>query len=76
MTGEEEAGGRRPRRRCAERAATQRTMPSATHYVGYVYEDETPEMIMRKFEEMERIMAASKQQVFIRGVLNLLCAPH
>jgi hypothetical protein len=30
-------------------------MPSAVHYVGYVEEDETPEMIMKKFEELERV---------------------
>lgn len=30
-------------------------MPSAVHYVGYVEEDETPEMIMKKFEELEKV---------------------
>ncbi len=30
-------------------------MPSAIHYVGYVEEDETPEMIMKKFEELEKV---------------------
>eukprot|EP00201_Polytomella_parva_P014192 CAMPEP_0175059180 /NCGR_PEP_ID=MMETSP0052_2-20121109/12283_1 /TAXON_ID=51329 ORGANISM="Polytomella parva, Strain SAG 63-3" /NCGR_SAMPLE_ID=MMETSP0052_2 /ASSEMBLY_ACC=CAM_ASM_000194 /LENGTH=430 /DNA_ID=CAMNT_0016324689 /DNA_START=205 /DNA_END=1494 /DNA_ORIENTATION=+ len=33
-------------------------VPSAAHYVGYVEDDETPEMIMKKFEEMERIKAS------------------
>lgn len=47
--------GARPRRRCTSRHATNRNMPSAIHYVGYVEDDETPEMIMRKFEELERI---------------------
>ena len=28
-------------------------MPSAVHYVGYVEDDETPEMIMRKFQALE-----------------------
>jgi hypothetical protein len=30
-------------------------MPSAVHYVGYVEDDETPEMIMKKFEELEKV---------------------
>lgn len=34
-------------------------VPSAIHYLGYVEEDETPEMIMKKFEEMERIKEAA-----------------
>lgn len=29
--------------------------PSAVHYVGYVEDDETPEMIMKKFEELEKV---------------------
>ncbi|BDA48164.1 hypothetical protein COCOBI_11-4240 [Coccomyxa sp. Obi] len=53
----DEGGGRRPRRRCA---STKAAMPSAIHYVGYVEEDETPEMIMKKFEELEKVMAASE----------------
>lgn len=36
-------------------------VPDATHYVGYVEDEETPEMIMKKFEEMERIKAASRR---------------
>ncbi|KAK9839357.1 hypothetical protein WJX84_007602 [Apatococcus fuscideae] len=47
---------RRPKRRCARK---QSVVPSAVHYVGYVEEDETPEMIMKKFEELERVMATS-----------------
>ena len=47
---------RRPKRRCARK---QGVVPSAVHYIGYVEEDETPEMIMKKFEELERVMAAS-----------------
>lgn len=38
-------------------------VPDATHYVGYVEDEETPEMIMKKFEEMERIKAVSKRPV-------------
>lgn len=39
-------------------------MPSAIHYVGYVEEDETPEMIMKKFEELEKV--GCKQLHFIK----------
>lgn len=35
-------------------------MPSAVHYVGYVEDDETPESIARKFEELDRIQAAAR----------------
>jgi hypothetical protein len=48
------AGEGRAKRRCVLR---KRAVPSAAHYVGYVEDEETPEMIMRKFEEMERILA-------------------
>lgn len=34
-------------------------MPSSVHFVGYVEDEETPEMIMKKFEALERIQ---KQQ--------------
>jgi hypothetical protein len=34
-------------------------VPSAAHYVGYVEDDETPEMIMKKFEAMEHILAGA-----------------
>ncbi len=45
----------RPKRRtAASRAAAQ---PSAAHYVGYVEDEETPESIARKFEELERIQS-------------------
>lgn len=49
----------RPKRRCVARRSA---LPSAAHYVGYVEDDETPEMIMRKFEEMERLLAARRKQ--------------
>lgn len=45
---------RRPRRRTNSRYGTT-TVPSAVHYVGYVEDDETPEMIMSKFQELEEI---------------------
>ena len=53
----EEGDAPRPKRRCAQRLA--RNLPSAAHYVGYVEEDETPAMIMKKFEELERVMKAA-----------------
>ena len=49
---DEMEGGRRPRRSCAGRKAA---APSAVHYVGYVEDNETPEMIMKKFEELEKV---------------------
>ncbi|GIL58616.1 hypothetical protein Vafri_13634 [Volvox africanus] len=50
---------RRPKRRCVA-AKAQQVVPSAIHYVGYVEDDETPEMIMKKFEELERIQKAAE----------------
>jgi len=51
----------RPKRKASEslrsRTSRGRSAPSSVHYVGYVQDDETPEMIMKKFEEMERIRA-------------------
>ena len=47
--------GRRPARRCAAGHRAGRTLPSAVHYLGYVEEDETPEMIMKKFEELDKV---------------------
>lgn len=53
---------KRPRRRAAARSnlgaaskANSAGLPSAVHYVGYVEDDETPEMIMKKFEALERV---------------------
>jgi hypothetical protein len=48
---------RRPRRAAAKNVNFYEThaAPSSSHYVGYVEEDETPEMIMKKFEQLERI---------------------
>lgn len=54
-------GGRRPKRRCASRNVHASAMPSATHYVGYVEDEETPEMIMAKFLELERIEKAAQE---------------
>jgi len=54
---------RRPKRRCAARSRNVSSMPSAIHYVGYVEEDETPEMIMTKFAELERIQVAAQEAV-------------
>mmetsp|Transcript_6269 Transcript_6269/g.15494 ORF Transcript_6269/g.15494 Transcript_6269/m.15494 type:complete len:474 (+) Transcript_6269:82-1503(+) len=49
---------RRPRRRAAARSKMGRRAPSAVHYVGYVEDEETPEMIMKKFEALERVQQA------------------
>lgn len=32
-------------------------VPSAAHYVGYVEDNETPEMIMRKFDELDKVLS-------------------
>jgi N6-adenosine-specific RNA methylase IME4 len=45
-------------------------VPSAVHYVGYVEEDETPEMIMAKFQELEEIQrkaSAERERVAEAG---------
>lgn len=47
-------GGSRPKRRCSTRNKAA-AAPSAVHYVGYVEEDETPEAIMKKFEELDKV---------------------
>lgn len=39
-------------------------MPSAVHYVGYVEEDETPEMIMKKFEELDKVVHRAAWDIF------------
>lgn len=58
MAGDKDRG-RRPKRRCATNALYDSSaLPSAVHYVGYVEDDETPEMIMAKFVELERIQQA------------------
>jgi hypothetical protein len=44
----------RPTRRCKRsKPDHDGKLPSATHYLGYVEENETPEMIMRKFAELD-----------------------
>lgn len=50
---------RRSKRRCV---TVKSQVPSAIHYVGYVEDDETPEMIMKKFEELERIKKAAQER--------------
>eukprot|EP00166_Cyanidium_caldarium_P005839 ctg_740.g174 len=49
----------RPRRRVAERSARRRAPVTVdpSYYLGYADDDETPEMIMRKFEALEKIQA-------------------
>lgn len=51
----EDNGPRRAKRRCARGSRFASSVPSAVHYVGYVEDDETPEMIMAKFAELEKI---------------------
>ena len=59
---EGEATGRRPRRAAAKNTAIGGGhQPSAMHYVGYVEEDETPEQIMAKFAQLEKIQDEMKQ---------------
>ena len=59
---EGEAIGRRPRRAAAKNSAVGGgNQPSALHYVGYVEEDETPEQIMAKFEQLEKIQREAEQ---------------
>jgi len=43
------------------RQTSRRKKPNPALYVGYVEDDETPEMIMKKFAEMERMVEAAKQ---------------
>jgi N6-adenosine-specific RNA methylase IME4 len=55
-----------------QRKRTTNVKPSSSMYVGYVEEDETPEMIMRKFAELERIqqMHKEKQQQQQHVIMN------
>lgn len=53
---------RRSRRRTNSRYGTT-TVPSAVHYVGYVEDDETPEMIMSKFQELEEIQKQEPKEL-------------
>lgn len=65
-----EAGtGKRAKRLCVSRKTS---LPSATHYVGYVEDEETPEMIMKKFEELDRVVAVSQQHATPRFVSSSL----
>lgn len=50
MSDDDTGGGRRPKRRCARRATANETL-----YVGYVEDNETPEMIMKKFEALDKV---------------------
>jgi len=43
------------------RASSRRKKPNAALYVGYVEDDETPEMIMKKFQMMEDMQQAAKK---------------
>jgi hypothetical protein len=56
---EEQARATRPRRRAAARYGSQKRSVAVdpAYYLGYADDDETPEMIMRKFEALERLQA-------------------
>jgi len=41
-------------------------MPSAVHYVGYVEDEETPEMIMKKFEALEAVRLAAEERAAVQ----------
>ena len=43
------------------RSSSRRKKPNPAFYVGYVEDDETPEMIMKKFAQMERMQEAAKK---------------
>ena len=47
-----EETGRRPKRSCARQTFAG---PSEAMYVGYVEDNETPEMIMKKFEALDKV---------------------
>lgn len=50
-----------PPRRSTRRVAKNRfRVPSSAHYVGYVEDNETPEMIMKKFEELDKVITDIK----------------
>ncbi|GJD06587.1 hypothetical protein Gasu2_09940 [Galdieria sulphuraria] len=48
----------RPRRRCQKQTKT----PDPSYYLGYVDDEETPEMIMKKFEALERLQQNKANQ--------------
>jgi len=63
---EDPAATTRPRRRCQK----QHKAPDPSYYLGYVDDEETPEMIMKKFEALERLQQSKtiqKQQDDSRG---------
>jgi N6-adenosine-specific RNA methylase IME4 len=57
----------RPKRKASQNIrnssrSKSKVKPSSSMYVGYVEEDETPEMIMAKFAELERIQQMHKEK--------------
>eukprot|EP00871_Galdieria_phlegrea_P001984 jgi/Galph1/2787/GphlegSOOS_G1478.1 len=56
--GELPASKTRPKRRCQR----SNRAPDAAYYLGYVDDDETPEMIMKKFEALERLQQSKAVQ--------------
>lgn len=60
-----------PRRGCA---AARNVVPSSVHYLGYVEEDETPEAIEKKFEELAKVRALPGLNSKLISVAGLECA--
>lgn len=61
------ASSTRPKRKASQNVRNSsrpksKVKPSSSMYVGYVEEDETPEMIMAKFAELERIQQMHKEK--------------
>lgn len=49
--------GMEGQRRSSRRIVRNRyRLPSSAHYVGYVEDNETPDMIMRKFDELDKVI--------------------
>ncbi|GMH35742.1 hypothetical protein BSKO_03610 [Bryopsis sp. KO-2023] len=49
-----------PRRSSRRLARNRFRVPSNAHYVGYVEDNETPEMIMKKFEELDKVLTDAR----------------
>ncbi|KAK3277794.1 hypothetical protein CYMTET_14222 [Cymbomonas tetramitiformis] len=62
------------RRRAAKKSARSGAAPSAVHYLGYVEDEESVEMIMKKFEALERIKTSSKQPASEEGANASACS--
>jgi len=52
-------------------ASVDTVVPSSTHYLGYVEDFETPDMIMRKFQELDNVQEKYRREK-VRGVVCFL----